>query len=235
MVGTAGQSLVVGIGAGANLPASDLETTAIGYHCLNLLTTVIGEATCAGWQSGSNLLFAAGPTLYGDGALIFEVAAIDDNCSGADTCRNIMGSGEVTAMGRRTMAYGTPFETVGYGTQAVEGNSGSVAVTGIATTSDTLNVTYWQPTNAITASASGTTTLTVTGVGSATFTGNGSGTTLTASAVTGSIVQGAALTGTGVPANTWVIVGDKRAAALLAGPEPTYNQLATPPHPPAHR
>lgn len=47
----------------------------------------------------------------------------------------------------------------------------------------------------------------VAGSSSATFTGTGAGTSLTASSVAGTIAQGDVITGTGVPANTYIVSG----------------------------
>lgn len=50
-----GQSLTVGLGAGAVLPANDAETMAVGTNALGAYTAAIGENTAYGWGSGRSL------------------------------------------------------------------------------------------------------------------------------------------------------------------------------------
>lgn len=157
-----GQSLTAGIGAGAALPLSDIESTVAGYGALAVWSTTTGENTIFGWNNAHALIGGTGGnSLFGDGNLIFDVAAFSDTISGADAGRNVMGTSFDTASGRRALAYGSPTFSSAFGAVSMEGNSGSVLITGTPTTGDVLNVILTQGTNALTASISGT-TLTVT-------------------------------------------------------------------------
>lgn len=89
--------VLIGVGAGANLPAGDFLTTALGFHAMNAVTSANSESTAVGWNSQGNLTEATSGkpdnTTVGVNTLGNCVTNCRDNVVvGTDAMRNIAGT-----------------------------------------------------------------------------------------------------------------------------------------------
>ena len=127
----------VGVGAGANLPASDYLTTAVGWHALYTSTSTNTESTAIGWASQANI-WANGSqnTTVGINTLGNCVNCIHDVLMGTDSMRNATTSAMVNgnftasynaAYGVDTLLYSQDFNDIAIGDDALQGGPSTSA------------------------------------------------------------------------------------------------------------
>lgn len=139
-----GNSLALGVGAGANLPSNAFDDLFIGYLSGNVSTAINQENTGVGFSTLQYSVTAgSGNTSLGAGAMWHATTDTGGVGVGADDQRDGCQGTANTSVGRQTLRsfFGASDNAaVGYG--AMFGNAASLSLSGTPTTGDTIPITF---------------------------------------------------------------------------------------------
>lgn len=137
----ANPSMFIGTGAGAaSTMSTSIFNVGVGWQAFNALTSG-AEDTAVGVVAMPLLTTGNFNTALGEHAGGYITTESADTFLGNDSCRNCVGGGNNTAIGKQSLAAGGQTTSIGIGFAALIGNATSITIGGSATNGDVITLT----------------------------------------------------------------------------------------------